>query len=122
MYQILYPSATAVRVSFPCELDLKLSYASKIEDTILTFLSTLYLLGDVGFTTVQAFLHLYIICQHVFTHILSPGESGNGSSLASCVVRGVAAVDGEKGGGRRGDSKRACPRPESSESVLTSTI
>ena len=49
------------------------------------------------------------------THISSPGERGNGSSLASCPVRGVA-VGGDMGGGRRGDSRRACPRPESSES------
>ena len=54
------------------------------------------------------------------TDILSPGESGKGSSLASCLVRGVA-VRGDRGGaGRSGDSRKACPRPESSESRLTS--
>ena len=54
------------------------------------------------------------------TYIFSPGESGSGSSLARCVVR-VVAVGGERAGGRRGDSRRAWPSPESSESTLTST-
>ena len=47
--------------------------------------------------------------------VSSPGERGKGSNLPSCLLRGVA-VSGDSGEGRRGDSKRACPRPESSES------
>ena len=57
--------------------------------------------------------HQCIVLWHA--HIFSPGESGNGSSLASCLVRSVA-VGGDSGGGKRGDSRRACPRPESSDS------
>lgn len=41
------------------------------QDMILTLLSTLYLLGDVGFTMVQAFLHLYILCQHINFYLLT---------------------------------------------------
>ena len=52
---------------------------------------------------------------HVLAYTFSPGESGNGSSLASRLLRGVA-VGEERGGGRMGDSRRACPKPESSES------
>ena len=49
------------------------------------------------------------------------GETGMGSSLASCADReeeGRRA--GEEERGRQGDSKTACPMPESSESRLTS--
>ena len=52
------------------------------------------------------------------THISLSGEVGMGSKRASCLL-----MSGERGcnlWGRRGDSRRAWPIPESSESMLTS--
>ena len=53
------------------------------------------------------------------THNWSFGESGRGSNVLSCFRMGVVVRGGEIEG-RQGDSRRAWPIPESSESWLIS--
>ena len=72
-------------------------------------------------TLLELFMRLSnkIVILNSLTHSWSFGESGSGSNVLSCFRMGVVVRGGEREG-RQGDSRRAWPIPESSESRLIS--